>query len=168
MAKLSFSPIRALLLSLLLLMTNFSLSEAAKEGFFGLPDRYNGSKLSKFGVRTKGPIKVYAVGQYGQKSFLLKMTYGVNAQKMASALKDALKPRCNDAKKVDEFETLMLSGLPNGAPKGTTLGFGTSDGKLSLEVNGKSVGTIGSSSLAKGFAGIYTDSKAVCSMKTIQ
>ena len=43
-------------------------------------------------VRTKGPIKVYAVGQYGD-TFLLKMSYGVGASKMTAALADALKPR---------------------------------------------------------------------------
>ena len=169
MAK--FVPSTATWLTVLFLLVSIftNPSNAATEPKTGVvfADRYLGSKISKFGVRTKGPIKVYAVGQYGQKAFVLKMTYGIGAQKMASALKDALKPRCRDAKKVEEFEKLMLKGLPDGASKGTTLAFGVSDGKLSLEVNGKSIGAIGSVALAKAFVGIYTDNKAVCAMKPV-
>ena len=103
---------------LLLIASATTVHAAAQEPKTGVsfPDKFKGSPLDKTGVRTKGPIKVYAVGQY-DKTFLLQMTFGVGAEKMASALKDALKPRCNDAQKVDEFEELMLKGLPNGAPK---------------------------------------------------
>ena len=131
------------------------------------PDKFKGSALSKTGVRTKGPIKVYAIGQYSDTTFLLQMTYGVNANKMASALISALQPRCNDKSKIDEFEQLMLKGLPNGAPKGTKLAFTTNGGKLTLDVNGKNVGTIGSKSLATAFANIYTDKNAVCKLQSL-
>jgi hypothetical protein len=80
----------------------------------------------------KGPIKVYAVGEYDDGSYVLKMSYGVGAQKMTSALADALKPRCSDAMLIEEFEECLLKGLPNGAPKGTQLAFSTGGGKLGV------------------------------------
>eukprot|EP00567_Pseudictyota_dubia_P013521 CAMPEP_0197446556 /NCGR_PEP_ID=MMETSP1175-20131217/11486_1 /TAXON_ID=1003142 /ORGANISM="Triceratium dubium, Strain CCMP147" /LENGTH=130 /DNA_ID=CAMNT_0042977699 /DNA_START=131 /DNA_END=523 /DNA_ORIENTATION=- len=126
-----------------------------------------GSSLSKLGVRTKGPIKVYAVGQYDE-SFLLKMSYSIGAEKMSSALADALKPRCKDSGAITEFKDMMLKGLPDGAKKGTTLLFGTNKGKLSFAVNDKDVGSISSKALASGFAGIYTDKKAVCKMSPVE
>ena len=141
-------------------------TEEPKTGV-SFPDKFKGSALSKTGVRTKGPIKVYAVGQYSDSTFLLQMTYGVNAEKMASALSSALQPRCNDKSKVVEFEQLLLKGLPNGAPKGTKLAFTTGGGKLSLDVNGKNVGTIGSKPLATAFANIYTDKNAVCKLQSL-
>ena len=70
--------------------------------------------LGALGVRTKGPIKVYAVGEYDNGDFVLKMSYGVGASKMVSALGDALKPRCGDATLIDKFEECLLAGLPNG------------------------------------------------------
>jgi hypothetical protein len=160
------SPQSLLLVVLLLLVTSYS--HAFKEPKTGVvfPDKFQGSSIDKTGVRTKGPIKVYAVGQY-DKTFLLQMTFGIAAEKMALALKDALKPRCKDASTIDEFEALMLKGLPKGAAKGTKLAFGTSGGKLSLQVDGKNVGTIGSKPLATAFAGIYTDKNAVCAMKPV-
>ena len=115
-------------------------------------------------MRTKGPIKVYAVGEYDSGTFLLRMSYGVGAQKMASALADALKPRCKDAKQIEEFETCLLSGLPNGAPKGTELEFATGGSKLSVSVNQKPLGAVGSKALCSAFAAIYTDRNAVCTM----
>lgn len=139
------------------------------EGRTGIafPEKRNGAALSKLGVRTKGPIKVYAVGEYDDGSFLLKMSYGVSAAKMAGALGDALKPRCSDAASIDEFEACLLKGLPDGAPKGTQMAFGTGGGRLSVTVNEKSVGTVGSKALASAFAGIYSDKNAVCAMNAV-
>lgn len=125
------------------------------------------SKLTRLGVRTKGPIKVYGVGQYSDGTFLLKMSYGVSKEKMASALADALKPRCSDAAKIDEFEACLVRGLPNGAPKGTKLAFETGGGSLGVKVNNKSVGSIKSKLLSSAFANIYCDSKAVCKMSAV-
>mmetsp|Transcript_47041 Transcript_47041/g.142447 ORF Transcript_47041/g.142447 Transcript_47041/m.142447 type:complete len:166 (-) Transcript_47041:462-959(-) len=142
---------------------------AIKEPRTGIsfPDKMKGSSLSKLGVRTKGPIKVYAVGQYDD-SFLLKMSYSVGAEKMSSALADALKPRCSDSGAVANFKEMMLKGLPDGAKKGTTLLFGTNKGKLTFAVNDKEVGSIASKPLASGFSGIYTDKKAVCKLNPIE
>ena len=54
------------------------------------PDKKGGALLNRLGVRYKGPIKVYAVGEYGDGTYVLKMSYGVGAQKMTSALAEAL------------------------------------------------------------------------------
>ena len=43
--------------------------------------------------------------------------------------------------------------------------FGTGGGKLSLQVDGRGIGSIGSEALASAFEGIYTDKNAVCTMK---
>lgn len=154
-----------ILTAVMMILLLAGATHAATEPRTGVnfPDKFKGASLSKWGVRTKGPIKVYAVGQY-DNSFLLQMTFGIGAEKMASALTDALKPRCSDKGKMDEFRALLVQGLPNGCPKGTQLAFGTGGGKLSLEVNGKNVGSIGSKPLATGFGGIYTDRNAVCAM----
>ena len=129
--------------------------------------RFPEKGLSRLGVRYKGPIKVYAVGEYDDGRYMLKMSYGVGAQKMTSALADALKPRCSDAKSIEAFEACLLKGLPNGAPKGTKMVFSTGGGGLKVAVNDKAIGTVSSKALAKAFAGIYCDKNAVCSMAPI-
>ena len=48
----------------------------------GFQEKHNGGVLKRFGVRTKGPIKVYAVGEYANGDYVLKMSYGVGAAKM--------------------------------------------------------------------------------------
>ena len=128
---------------------------AIKEPGSGIdfPKKSKLGTLQSFGVRKKGPIKVYAVGMYQDsfksKGFLLKMAMGVGAPKMTTALVDALKPRCSDAKALDQFSDVMLAGLPDGCSKGMSLAFGTGGGKLSLSVNGKAVGAVASKPLRK-------------------
>ena len=153
-------------LSLLLVLAAVSrtLSAEVKEPRTGIGFADKG--LQRLGVRTKGPIKVYAVGEYADGTYVLKMSYGVGAQKMTSALADALKPRCSDAKAIEAFEDCLVKGLPDGAPKGTKLEFSTV-GSLGVSVNGKKVGTIGSKPLASAFAGIYCDKNAVCAMNVV-
>lgn len=168
--QLSCTPTLKLLIILVLLQFLSSEALQKKEPKTGIvfPDPLGSKRLQKTGVRTKGPIKVYAVGQYDDTTFLLHMTYGVGAEKMTNALKEALEPRMNAGpldSDIQQFEQLMLKGLPKGAPKGTQMTFATGGGKLSLQVNGKHVGTISSKALAKAFAGIYTDRKAVCILK---
>lgn len=131
------------------------------------PEKRGSALLNRMGVRYKGPIKVYAVGEYADGTYMLKMSYGVGAQKMTSALADALKPRCSDAKSIEAFEECLLKGLPNGAPKGTKLVFSTGGSALKVAVNDKAVGTISSKKLASAFANIYCDSKAVCNMAAV-
>ena len=166
-----FSVASALVLWLSFLVADVS-SAGLKEARTGItfPAKSGGGSLTRLGVRTKGPIKVYAVGLYeggGAQTFMLKMSYGVGAQKMSSALSDALKPRIGDAKLISDFETTLVQGLPDGAPKGTELVFGTGGGKLSLAVNGNKVGSIASKPLAAAFANIYCDNNAVCEMKPV-
>jgi uncharacterized protein len=134
--------------------------------------------LERLGVRTKGPFKVYAVGQYTGKTsgdkpnhaFVLKMRMNVSREKLSSALMDALQPRCKefgcDAHQDVEFQDMVLQGLPTeGAKSGTTLIFDTSGNKVTLTVNNKVTGKISGKAIAKAFAAIYTDNKAVCTMK---
>ena len=64
-------------------------------------ERYKRMKLNKLGVRSKGPLKVYAVGLYGQSLFVLKMKMSVTAEKISGALADALKPRCLQHRQAD-------------------------------------------------------------------
>ena len=131
------------------------------------PEKRGSALLNRLGVRYKGPIKVYAVGEYADGTYMLKMSYGVGAQKMASALSDALKPRCSDAKSIAAFEACLLKGLPNGAPKGTKMEFSTGGGGLKVAVNGKAVGSVGSKALASAFANVYCDKNAVCSLTPV-
>ncbi len=130
------------------------------------PDRYKGSSLDAMGVRYKGPIRVYAVGKYSE-TFLLKMAMGVSAEKIASSTADAVRPRCSDKAAVEKFQTMLVSGLPNGCSKGTSLAFGTGGGKLSIAINDKGIGSISSKPLAKAFAAVYTDKNAVLELKPI-
>lgn len=130
-------------------------------------EKRGGASLERLGVRYKGPIKVYAVGEYDDGTYELKMSYGVSAQKISSALADALKPRCSDASSIAAFEECLLKGLPNGAPKGTKLRFATGGGKLGVAVNDKPAGAIGSKALSSAFANIYCDGNAVCAMKSV-
>ena len=126
----------------------------------GFQEKRGGGSLGALGVRTKGPIKVYAVGEYDNGDYVLKMSYGVSAAKMVSALGDALKPRCGDAKMIEKFEECLLAGLPDGspghkhtvplgdscfdrrrcrlagAPKGTQMAFSTGGGSLKVTING--------------------------------
>uniref|UniRef100_A0A7S1UL69 Chalcone isomerase domain-containing protein n=1 Tax=Grammatophora oceanica TaxID=210454 RepID=A0A7S1UL69_9STRA len=155
---------------LFLLAAVVALASAATEPKTGIsfPDSYKGSNLESLGVRTKGPIKVYGVGKYDH-TFVLKMSMGVGSAKMTNALADALKPRGCDQDTIEEFSSVLLGGLPkSGASKGTSLAFGTDGGKLSIAVNDKHVGTIPSKPLAKAFAGIYTDGKAVCKLCPVE
>mmetsp|Transcript_31082 Transcript_31082/g.29918 ORF Transcript_31082/g.29918 Transcript_31082/m.29918 type:complete len:207 (-) Transcript_31082:62-682(-) len=160
------SSIVVICVSLVLSNTVVATTTEPRTGI-SFPNNLQGSPLSKLGVRTKGPIKVYAVGQYDDDTFVLQMSYGIGSQKMSSALVDALKPRCNDEKAIEEFEDLMMAGLPDGAKKGTKLTFVTGGGKLSLTVNNNNVGKVSSKSLATAFPKVYTDDNAVCQLNSV-
>jgi uncharacterized protein len=165
---------RSLIVITLLVLVWLGLSTAATvEPRTGIEfqDKVNRASLLKLGLRTKGPIKVYAVGQYGKNIFVLKMAYSVNAEKLSGALMDALKPRCKAlgcSDQVEAFKAFVMGTLPNGAKQGTTLVFHTGGGKVTLSVDGKPNVKIMGKSLAKAFAGIYTDANAVCKMKSVK
>jgi len=156
--------IRSLLPLLVVCFVGDAVASNEPRTGISFPDQHKGGVLQRLGVRTKGPIKVYAVGQYDNGNYMLKMSYGVGAEKMTSALADALGPRCSDAKQIEAFKACLLAGLPDGAPKGTTMLFATGGGKLSVSVNNKNVGSAGGKALCNAFAGIYTDKNAVCSL----
>jgi hypothetical protein len=60
----------------------------------------------------------------------------------------------------------MLEGLPNGCPEGTSLEFSTGGGELSLNVDGKAIGSVASEPLAIAFADMYCGKNAVCKLIT--
>lgn len=157
---------------LLLLARTASADQSEPRTGIAFEDKIHRQSLQKLGVRTKGPIKVYAVGQYGKNLFVLKMAFNVKAEQLSEALMDALKPRCEslgcEKGQVKEFKTFVMSALPNGAKKGTVLMFNTASGKIALTVNGKAAGKMPGKALASAFAGIYTDSKAVCKMYSVK
>mmetsp|Transcript_50974 Transcript_50974/g.75635 ORF Transcript_50974/g.75635 Transcript_50974/m.75635 type:complete len:203 (+) Transcript_50974:138-746(+) len=128
------------------------------------PEKHKKSALSRLGVRSKGPIKVYAVAEYSDGTYMLKMSMGVAAPKMVKALSDALGPRCSDTEAIQKFEDLLMTGLPNGATKGSTLVFAAGRGKLTLLVDDKKIGAVHSKILPEAFASIYSDKNAVCAM----
>lgn len=140
--------------------------EETKTGI-SFPKKQAGGTLTKLGVRYKGPIKVYAVGEYNNGIYDLKMSFGVSASKISSALADALKPRCSDKQAISDFEKCLVGSLPNGAKKGTDMVFGTAGGKLTVKINGKSACSLPSKELATAFANIYRDKNAVCKMKIV-
>jgi uncharacterized protein len=156
-------------------------SKSAKEPRTGITfdTKVQNLSLEKLGVRTKGPIKVYAVGQYGKTSpakpnnaFVLKMHMSISREKMSSALMDALQPRCKqfgcEVNQDKEFQQMVLQALSTGGAKsGTTLIFNTSGNKVTLTVNGKAAGKVTGNAIAKAFAAIYTDNKAVCAMNPL-
>ncbi|CAB9496996.1 amidoxime reducing component 2 [Seminavis robusta] len=167
------TPLRLYLFAATLLWSLALSSAVSVEPRTGIEfeDKLNRAKLEKVGLRSKGPIKVYAVGQYGKSIFVLKMAYSVNAEKLSGALMDALKPRCEElgcGDQVEEFKAFVMDALPNGAKQGTQLVFNTAGGKVTLSVNGKPASKISGKAVAKAFTGIYTDANAVCKMKPVQ
>ena len=164
MTKLSVSSFSILSLLLIITIGLFTATEAAKEPKTGtyFRDRFKGRQLMKLGLRSKGLLHYYAVGQYGQRTFLLEITSDVSTKEITKGLRKELQSRCQDIETVLEFEELILAGLPsNGVPKGTTIFFSCLSRRLSVEINGKSIGSIRSDSLAKAFQGIYTDTNKV-------
>ena len=161
-----------LLLATVLLLVGLASSETVEPRTgIAFEDKIKRTPLTKLGLRSKGPIKVYAVGQYGKNIFVLKMAYNVNAEKLSGALMEAIKPRCKTlgcSDRVEEFKEFVMSSLPAGAKSGTTLVFNTGGNKVTLSVNGKAASKIVGKPLAQAFAGIYTDSNAVCKMKSVQ
>lgn len=166
---------RGALLLLVILLVNV-LGLASSETIeprtgIAFADKLKRSPLVKLGLRSKGPIKVYAVGQYGKDTFVLKMSHTVNAEKLSDALMEAIKPRCKAlgcSDQVEAFKEFVMGSLPNGAKSGTTLVFTTGGGKVTLSVNEKKAVKIVGKTLAQAFAGIYTDSNAVVKMKSIK
>mmetsp|Transcript_6826 Transcript_6826/g.9936 ORF Transcript_6826/g.9936 Transcript_6826/m.9936 type:complete len:220 (-) Transcript_6826:127-786(-) len=97
-------------------------------------------------------------------SFLLKMNWKVGAEKMASAIADAVSPRhTGKPSQVEELKGLIFTGVAGkgGATPGTTFQFDCSKKGVDVSVDGKSQGGVSSSELSKAFCDIYLDDKSV-------
>jgi len=141
-------------------------------------------------VKQVGPVsaKVYGVGLYSSKvdkakakgksvtelktvladvvtegTVVLKMARDVASETMASALADSVRPRLGgkDATSLAKFGTLIKEGAPNGCSKNTVLQFTCSGGSVGCSINGKSQGSVSSSSLSKALLSTYLDRNAV-------
>jgi hypothetical protein len=98
-------------------------------------------------------------------SFLLEMGMKVGGEKMASAIADSVAPRhSGSSSEVIELKALIFEGVDKKggtATKGTTLEFSCTSEGIEVSVDGKSVGQVSSSGLAKSFCDVYLDDKAV-------
>lgn len=97
-------------------------------------------------------------------SFLLKMNFGVGAEKMASAIAESVAPRHKNAAEVDELKTLIFDGVEakgGKATKGTTFQFDCAASGVDVSVDGKKQGNVASSGLSKAFCDVYLDDKCV-------
>jgi len=141
-------------------------------------------------VKQVGPVsaKVYGVGIYSGKvdkaktkgksisdlkailadvvtegTVVLKMARDVASETMASALADSVRPRLGgkDATSLAKFGTLIKEGAPYGCSKNTVLQFTCSGGSVGCSINGKSQGSVSSSSLSKALLSTYLDRNAV-------
>jgi hypothetical protein len=103
------------------------------------------------------------VKEEGQASFSLNMNFKVGAEKMASAIADSVAPRhSGSSQDTEKLKALILKGVPQaGATKGTTMDFDCSHDSVSVTVNGKTQGSVASSSLASAFCDVYLDDKCV-------
>jgi len=129
--------------------------------------RENLSNLSK----TVDRVKALSVLRSSAKStppttFLLKMNFGVGAQKIADALADSVAPRYSGSTDdVERLKSLIFDGVSSSgdgsAKKGTTFQFDCGSSGLDVTVNGMNQGSVDSPELSKSFCDVYLDDKAV-------
>merc|ERR1740138_743431 len=105
-----FAKLQLASLLLPLLVGAAAVTEPGSGVDFNLKSKFG--QLTSFGLRKKGPIKVYAVGMYQDlstkaKGFNLRMLMGVSSEKMTNSLKAALEPRCSDEAALVGFENVM-------------------------------------------------------------
>jgi hypothetical protein len=141
-------------------------------------------------VKQVGPVsaKVYGVGLYSSKvdkakakgksasvlktilaevvtegTVVLKMARDVASETMASALADSVRPRLGGkgSAELEKFGSMIKAGAPNGCGKNTVLQFTCSGGSVGCSINGKSQGSVSSSSLSKALLGVYLDKNCV-------
>lgn len=122
-------------------------------------------KLATCQKSDKNTLSVLQKGvkEEGQASFSLNMNFKVGAEKMASAIADSVAPRhSGSSQDVEKLKALILKGVPQaGATKGTTMDFDCTNDSISVAVNGKTQGSVASSSLASAFCDVYLDDKCV-------
>ncbi len=157
-------------------------------------DKRGGQDLVGVGVRKKGPIKVYGVGMYVDplgsrlalkkyrgkaelpapaflagfgKTLVLKMSFGVTKEKIASALVESIKPRMSGGgNAIEQFEAILLDGCERYAKGGracvgTEFAFAIKGSSLGVAVNGKSAGSVSSQPLVQALLKCYFDGKPV-------
>mmetsp|Transcript_25025 Transcript_25025/g.32483 ORF Transcript_25025/g.32483 Transcript_25025/m.32483 type:complete len:149 (+) Transcript_25025:239-685(+) len=98
------------------------------------------------------------------KKVVLKMARTVGSETMANALAESIKPRMSsDVGAVETFQDVLLKGLADdgSATKGMEFDFGTSSGKLTVQINGKKIGEVPSNALCDAFVETYLDDDAV-------
>ena len=112
--------------------------------------------------KSKSFANTLAKGNF-DKNVVLKMARTVGSEKMVDALAESLKPRMagggGDA--LDQFQSILLKGLSNGAKNNMVLSFKASGGSMQVSIDGKSFGNISSKPLCDAFMGIYVDGKCV-------
>ena len=98
-----------------------------------------------------------------EKTIKLRMARTVGAEKMVDAISDSLSPRLNgkDPKALDRFKEILLDGLKDGGAKNDMVFSFKCGKKLSIGINGKHRGDIGSPALANAFTAVYMDSNSV-------
>jgi hypothetical protein len=153
-------------------------------------EKVNGLGIFGVGVRTKGPIKVYAVGAYGsdgakkslkelsgkkalaaleneaQKgpfTFLLKFNFKVGAEKVSSSITDAVSARFSGSKDVEKLRTILCDGVmkKGSTSKGTTMQFDCTSGGVKVSLDGTNLGQVQNGGLSKALCGVYLDKKSV-------
>jgi hypothetical protein len=118
---------------------------------------------------TPSSVALQALHQEGSShpsSFRLEMAFKVGADKMATAIADAVAPRhTGPASEVDQLKALILKGVNakgGTASKGTTFQFDCSPRHgVNVAVDDKPQGGVASPALAKAFCGLYLDDKCV-------
>ena len=147
------------------------------------------------GVRKKSIINIYAVAMYASPtvllafsqqdegrvalmdaarsfdsssqttSFVLSMVYKADANTIASAIADSVKPRYSGSfDNVKQLESLISEGVQSKggyATKGTILRFDCSANGVSVSVDGNNQGHVGCESIGSAFVDVFTDDQAV-------
>jgi len=87
-------------------------------------------------------------GGEGSRTLLMKLTFKVSAEKMASALCDSLGSRYSGD--VSDVASKIVDGCKGGGGKGTTFQFDCGKDDLSVTVNGESMGTVKGNGIGSG------------------
>lgn len=125
------------------------------------------SVLSKKTDRVKAKLLLRdSIRGVPSTTFLLKMNFGVGAQKIADALADSVAPRYKGSRDdLQHLKDLIFGGVSSSgdgsAKKGTTFQFDCGNTGLGVSVNGKNQGSIDSPNLSKSFIDVYLDEKCV-------
>ena len=98
-----------------------------------------------------------------EKTIKLKMARTVGAEKMVEAISESVAPRLGgkDPKALATFKSILVDGLKDGGATNNMVFSFHCGKKLSIGIDGKHKGDVGSTALANAFVGVYMDSKSV-------